>query len=99
MSDLVDPGAIERIVGVPRHASDHYARAISAEQTVYILHSQACKGSGIDLRDCPFSLALDDGITSSDWVGHEDRPVIVAIDGCGYLIPASAGTGEQGEAL
>jgi hypothetical protein len=29
------------------------------EQTVYILHSRECLTSGIDLRDCRFSLALD----------------------------------------
>ena len=38
MSDLVNPADIERIVGVQRHPKRHYARAVSAEQTVYILH-------------------------------------------------------------
>ena len=54
MSNLVPAEDIERIVGAQRHASRHYGRAVSAEQTVYILHSQQCKDSGIDLCDCEF---------------------------------------------
>ena len=79
MSALVDPSAIEEIVGHSRHAAQHLARAVSDEQTVYILHSQRCKDSGVDLRGCPFSLALDHGIDRADWEGFEDRPVVVAI--------------------
>lgn len=75
MSDLVDASQIERIVGVKRHRQAHYGRAVSAEQTVYILHSQRCLDSGIDLRDCRFSRALDQGIRPSSWEGHEDVPV------------------------
>ena len=79
MSDLVPAEDIEGIVGVPRHATEHWARAVSAEQTVYILHSHKCLDSGIDLRDCRFSLALDNGIRQNEWI--EDEPVPVEIIG------------------
>lgn len=59
MAELVDPAEIEQIVGFARHATRHYARVVSAEQVVYILHSQRCVSSGRDLRECPFSIALD----------------------------------------
>lgn len=62
MSDLVPTADIERIVGIERHQTAHYARAVSAEETVYILHSHDCKNSGIDLRECRYSIALDRGI-------------------------------------
>lgn len=86
MSNLVDPTEIERIVGAKRHATWHLACAISAEETVYILHSQTCKDSGIDLRECLFSVALDDGIDLDDWRDREDRTVAVTIRR-GRLIP------------
>ena len=79
MTAHVDPSAIEEIVGHSRHAAQHLARAVSAEQVVYILHTQKCKDSGVDLRDCPYSLALDRGIDPADWEGFEDRAVVVAI--------------------
>lgn len=59
MTNFVPADQIERIVGARRHATHHLGRAVSAEQAVYILHSVACKDSGLDLRECPFSLALD----------------------------------------
>lgn len=79
MSELVNPELIEQIVGARRHAHQHLGRAISGEQTVYILHSQQCKDSGVDLRECEWSLALDRGIDLRDWKGHEDRAVVLAI--------------------
>jgi len=77
MSDLVPADRIEAIVGAARHATDHIGRAVSYEATVYILHSQECRDSGVDLRECPYSLALDLGIDLSAWV--EDAPVRLAI--------------------
>jgi hypothetical protein len=78
MTDIVPAQDIERIVGVPRHATEHWGRAVSDEQRVYILHSRECLESGIDLRDCSFSLALDDGIDPFDW--YEDVPVALTLD-------------------
>jgi len=75
MSEQVPASEIEGIVGAPRHETDHYARAVSDEQRVYVLHSKECLGIFDDLRDCPFSKALDRGIDPERWSGFEDRPV------------------------
>lgn len=87
----MDYSQIDRIVGAPRHPTGHYGRADSAEQTVYILHSQECLDSGRDLRKCPYSVALDRGIdsditTRAAWRRLQDRPVPLAIFR-GYLVP------------
>jgi hypothetical protein len=86
MSNLVPAEDIERIVGTARHYQAHYGRAVSSEQTVYILHSKRCRGSGIDLRACRFSVALDRGINPEAWVGHEDVPIALGVWD-GRLIP------------
>ena len=86
MSDLVNAADIECIVGIERHPIRHYARAVSAEQTVYILHSQECLSLYLDLRDCPWSLALDRGIDEYDWSDREDMAVLVRLRN-GRLIP------------
>ena len=79
MADLVPAEQIEAIVGASRHAAQHLGRAVSSEQVVYVLHSQRCLDSGIDLRDCEWSKALDVGIDPADWRDFEDRPVALAI--------------------
>jgi hypothetical protein len=76
---LVPSETIEGIVGARRHPTEHLGRAVSKEQTVYVLHSEQCRDSGTDLRECPFSLALDSGIDDGYWEGAEDRPVRLAI--------------------
>lgn len=82
------PTIIEDIVGIKRHPTRHYARAISDRRKVYILHSQTCIINSRDLRYCPFSLALDLGIDDvfDQWRDVQDRPVIVGIQN-GYLVP------------
>lgn len=84
MTELVPPEDIERIVGVERHATDHYGRAVAAENRIYILHSQKCKDSGIDLRECKFSLAADEGAKADDWDDYWDdrwdQPVVLGIE-------------------
>lgn len=84
MSDLVPTDQIEALVGAPRHETQHLARAVSSEQTVYVLHSRQCltdsRRFGRDLRDCPFSLALDNGIDTDEWVEHEDDAVAVVVE-------------------
>ena len=89
----MNPDEIEAIVGVPRHDAEHYGRAISSEQRVYVLHSRQCKESTPDLRDCPFSIALDEGIENGMvwpyWRGRQDQPMRLAIDRAGYLRPAT----------
>lgn len=79
MADLVPASDIERIVGASRHRQAHLGRAVSAEQRVYILHSQRCLDSGIDLRECPYSKALDRGIHRDQWDGFEDQAVLLAV--------------------
>lgn len=79
MTDLVPHTEIERIVGASRHESHHYARAVSDEHTVYILHSRQCLTRKPDLRTCRFSQALDLGIDEGIWAGSLDRPVRVTV--------------------
>lgn len=90
MTALVPSTDIERIVGVKRHQTEHWGRAVSREQRVYILHSRECLDAADDLRRCPYSLALDDGIDPQRWT--EDVPLLLAIsdpDGEAWLEPAS----------
>lgn len=91
MSDLVPTDEIEQIVGIQRHHKRHYGRAVSAEETVYILHSHQCKSSGIDLRECRYSVALDQGIDERDWADAMDVPVRLTINRSGRLITAVPG--------
>lgn len=62
MTDLVDSSQIESLVKAKRHATEHIGRASSEDLKVYILHPHACLESGIDLRECLYSLALDRGV-------------------------------------
>lgn len=90
MSEHVPTQDITRIVGIDRHPTVHYGRAMSSDQTMYVLHSQQCLDSGIDLRYCDFSSALDLGISigyrGAPWEGFEDTPVPLALWN-GRLIP------------
>lgn len=79
MSRLESADKIEFIVGAKRHPTDHIGRAVSAEQRVYILHSQECKASGINLRACKYSVALDYSIDLGVWADAQDRPVVLRI--------------------
>lgn len=58
MTDLVPADQIEAIIGASRHQSAHLGRRVSTEGVAYILHSHECRDSGIDLRECEYSLAL-----------------------------------------
>jgi hypothetical protein len=90
MTDLVDRSEIERLVGARRSSGAHLARADSAAGKVYILHSQRCLDTGMDLRGCRYSIALDFGIDMADWADHEDETVALRV----YedrLIPISLG--------
>lgn len=67
MTDLVPADQIEQIVGARRHPLAHLGRAVSAEQTVYILHSQRCKGDGPeDIEHLPSELRQPPGQTGGD---------------------------------
>lgn len=91
MTEHVPPDDIEQIVGIPRHDTAHYGRADPREQVLHILHSRACIDTGIDLRQCPFSLALDVGAPTDVWEPYENQPVELAVtECCGHLVPAAA---------
>ena len=94
MTDRVPAEQIEKIVGRKRSDREHYARAVSAEQTVYVLHSRECLALNADLRDCPWSLALDRGIDLDEWV--EDVPLTVYVRS-GRLLPSPAEVRARGE--
>ncbi len=94
MSEIVPADDIERIVGAKRHAELHLGGAFGAERTVYILHSKRCRDSGVDLRWCPYSVALDKGIRSLWWDYYEDCPVVLDLH-YGELIPGVLWTGES----
>ncbi|KQY58336.1 hypothetical protein ASD11_01325 [Aeromicrobium sp. Root495] len=87
MSELVDPVEIERIVGVPRHASQHQARAVSSERKVYVLHSVECVQEYADLRECPYSAALGEGIREQQWPADAPTPVLIDSES-GQLCPS-----------
>lgn len=84
MTVQVPASLIERSVGVKRRQVEHVARAVSAEQTVYILHPHECSARYDDLHDCPWSLALDEGIDPAEWIW--DVPVTVRVRD-GLLVP------------
>lgn len=99
MTRLESAATIETKVGAPRHATDHLGRAVSVMQRVYILHSTECLESGIDLRSCRYSTALDQGIDLRIWDGFEDQVVTLMIDAdTGDLLPTigSRTPSEQG---
>lgn len=79
MSERVPANEIERIVGKTRHSRIHYGRAVSSEQTIYILHSQNCLEENPDLRECDFSVAMDNGLDMNVWEKHQDSAVVLSI--------------------
>jgi hypothetical protein len=89
MTRLEPSETIEATVGARRSPNEHIGRAVSAEQRIYILHSAECVATGVDLRECPYSKALDAfGIDMSVWEGREDEPVILKIsDLLGDIVP------------
>lgn len=90
--ELVDPATIEEIVGVQRDVHNHWGRAVSKDQTVYILHSKSCVDSGKDLRYCYYSKALAEGIRIQDWSAALDRPVKIGLEG-GLIVPVDVWNG------
>jgi hypothetical protein len=92
MVDLVPSDEIEWIVGIERHPTIHFGRAVSAEKMIYVLHSAACLATGRDLRVCDYSTALNRGISYTLWQDRFDQPVALAIGYVdGRLVPADGG--------
>ncbi len=88
MAERVPTEDIERVVGVRRHATEHWARAISEEQVVYVLHPVSCLDEHSEgLLACPYTQAQDLGIDPDRW--PEDVALHVVIDPeTGDLVPA-----------
>ena len=59
MTALEDPDTIEAKVGAKRSKSKHLARFVSEDERIYLMHSAQCVEITSDLRECAFSLALD----------------------------------------
>lgn len=76
---IVPPSEIEGIVGTVRHEYHHFARAVSAEEMIYLLHSAQCRDWDASFRSCAFAQAHTAGLSRSMWAGHEDKPVQVVL--------------------
>lgn len=87
MANLVPADQIEALVSARRHSVKHLGRHDTATDTIYILHSEQCRAQTDDLRDCAFSIALDDGVDEDDWDAYHDRPIALAVDSEGFLCP------------
>ena len=59
MTSPVPADQIETLVGARRHPTEHIIRGRSDDGMAYILHPDQCRDMYADLRDCPWSLALD----------------------------------------
>ena len=79
VTNIVPANQIEEIVGRKRHRRAHFGRAVRDGMMLYILHSQNCLEDTPDLRDCPFSLAADRGISLDAWKDSMDKPVHLMI--------------------
>ena len=84
MTLLVDQREIEQIVGARRRPSTHIGRLVTELDRIFILHSAACLREYPDLRDCPYSRALD--LSCGEpwriptlWGSSRDVPVALAI--------------------
>ena len=59
MTHRVPADQIEALVGAKRHQSRHIIRGGEVSGIAYILHPHTCLKRHTDLRECPWSLALD----------------------------------------
>lgn len=70
---------IEAIVGIQRHSTVHYGRAVSATDQFYILHSRRCLRDFPDSMDCPFSFSMLHGINRKEWAKWQDMALPIGI--------------------
>lgn len=77
MSDRVPADLIERVVGAWRHATRHIIRGDDGG-AAYLMHSRECVSTWDDLRDCPWSIALDRGYV---WLPDGEPHHVYLIDG------------------
>ena len=86
MTYLVPAETIEKIIGLPRMNSSHLGKLSSLTDMVYVMHSHECLDSGVDLRECEYSLALDKGLDMGVWYRLWDQVVVLEIED-GLLYP------------
>lgn len=84
MIQRVPTDEIEGIVGTERDDERHLARAVSADEMVYILHSRQCQDQHPYLEHCSYSQALAEGIDPDEW--PLDEAVLLTIYE-GRLVP------------
>lgn len=84
---VVPSDEIEEIVGCLRFKDKHVGYVMSSRKTVYVMHSHYCRDSNVDLRQCKYSLAIEDGIDEEVWSGHMDKPMFVEVED-NTLVPA-----------
>lgn len=77
MTDIVPSEDIESIVGTYRRRYAHIGYADSNTGTFYILHSEICKETCSDLRDCDYSIVLDKNNIN---VTLLDKPAYIMLD-------------------
>lgn len=87
MSNLVDRDKISSLVRAERDYWLHIGRHDFEEEGVYIMHSHLCLSLFPDLRECPYSKALDKGISVEHWFSWEDDPVYLRNHETYGLIP------------
>ena len=75
MTERVPADRIEQLVCARRHPTEHIIRGDYTTLTAYILHPAECLQRHTDLRDCPWSLALD---REAVWLGT-DQPQFVRV--------------------
>lgn len=75
MTTRVPADRIEQLVRASRHPHEHIIRGDYTNGRAYILHSSRCVERYKDLRDCPWSLALD---RADVWLSS-DEPSFVRV--------------------
>jgi hypothetical protein len=78
---------IEAVVGVARHATKHFARAVDEE--IYVLHSRECLDHlatyTSNLNDCEVARRTREHVEASLLRRLQDNPTAVQIDERGRL--------------
>lgn len=77
VTDRVPADQIEQLVHARRHPTEHVIRGDYTNGRAYILHSAECVQRHTNLRDCPWSTALESGDV---WLSTEE-PCFVRTEG------------------
>lgn len=90
MSEIVSPDEIQKAVGgAERDYWLHIGYANTPLDRFYIMHAHTCLSQYTDLRECPYSKALDkQGISADWWEDWYNRPVYLALSHKGFVVPS-----------